>query len=109
MVFIVFHESQHPTPTKSLLGTNTIGAPDQILPDAYSNTVSKVVDRVGAGVAAVHLWRSTGDRNGERKREGGGSEFLFAPDAHLLTNSHVVRAGQKHRDHKHNLFFSPRS
>ncbi len=71
-----------------------MGATDQFLLDAYSNTVSEVVDRVGAGVAAVHLVRG---REREAKREGGGSGFLFTPDGYLLTNSHVVRAGQKQR------------
>jgi S1-C subfamily serine protease len=68
-----------------------MGATDQFLLDAYSHTVSDVVDRVGAGVAAVHLVRSGG------KHEGGGSGFLFTPDGYLLTNSHVVRAGQRKR------------
>jgi len=72
-----------------------MGATDQFLLDAYSSTVSEVVDRVGAGVAAVHLLRHKG--GSERQREGGGSGFLFTPDGYLLTNSHVVRAGQKQR------------
>jgi S1-C subfamily serine protease len=71
-----------------------MGARDQFLLDAYSNTVSDVVDRVGAGVAAVHLSHS---RSEKRHAVGGGSGFLFTPDGYLLTNSHVVRAGQKKR------------
>ena len=71
-----------------------MGATDQFLLDAYSHTVSDVVDRVGAGVAAVHLVRT--HRAGGR-HEGGGSGFLFTPDGYLLTNSHVVRAGQTKR------------
>jgi S1-C subfamily serine protease len=71
-----------------------MGATDQFLLDAYSNTVSEVVDRVGAGVAAVHVVRG---RGGETKHSGGGSGFLFTPDGYLLTNSHVVRAGQPQR------------
>ena len=98
-------KSPRPNPIQSLLGINTMGAPDQFLLDAYSNIVREVVDRVGAGVAVVHLLRSTGHQNGERKREGGGSGFLFTPDSYLLTNSHVVRTRQKHTDHKHDLFF----
>ncbi len=71
-----------------------MGANDQFLLDAYSQTVSRVVDEVGAGVAAVHLLRD--GARGE-KREGGGSGFLFTPDGYLLSNSHVVRAGQPRR------------
>ncbi|HEX9391234.1 MAG TPA: trypsin-like peptidase domain-containing protein [Usitatibacteraceae bacterium] len=71
-----------------------MGAKDQFLLDVYSQTVSAVVDHVGAGVAAVHLLRD-GARG--RRSEGGGSGFLFTPDGYLLSNSHVVRAGQPRR------------
>lgn len=71
-----------------------MGATDQFLLDAYSSTVSEVVERVGAGVAAVHVMRGRGS---EAKHSGGGSGFLFTPDGYLLTNSHVVRAGQPKR------------
>jgi S1-C subfamily serine protease len=54
--------------------------------------VSEVVDRVGAGVAAVTLIDGKGG-----DAQGGGSGFLFTPDGYLLTNSHVVRAGQRER------------
>lgn len=63
-----------------------MGATDQFLIDAYSNTISEVVDRVGAGVAAVHLVRG---REHEAMRGGGGSGFLFTPDGYLLTNLHT--------------------
>ena len=65
-----------------------MGAPDQFLLDAYSQTVSGVVDRVSPSVAAV---RATAGN--DRTRAAGGSGFLFTPDGYLLTNSHVVRAG----------------
>jgi S1-C subfamily serine protease len=64
-----------------------MGAPDAFLLDAYSRTVSEVVDRVGPGVAAVQV-------RGDGVPGGGGSGFLFTPDGYLLSNSHVVRAGQ---------------
>ncbi len=67
-----------------------MGATDQFLLDTYSQTVSEVVDRTGAGVAAVHLIDAKGG-----EAQGGGSGFLFTPDGYLLTNSHVVRAGQR--------------
>jgi S1-C subfamily serine protease len=64
-----------------------LGAPDAFLLDAYSRTVSDVVDRVGPSVGAVQVGGGSGPA-------GGGSGFLFTPDGYLLTNSHVVRAGQ---------------
>ena len=67
-----------------------MGAQDAFLQDAYSRTVSEVVERVGPSVAAVRLLGSGG--SGEPL--GGGSGFLFTPDGFVLTNSHVVRAGK---------------
>ena len=66
-----------------------MGAPDKFLLDAYSQTVSGVVERVGPSVAAVRTTFVS-----EHGRSGSGSGFLFTPDGYLLTNSHVVRAGQ---------------
>ena len=67
-----------------------MGANDAFLHDAYSTTVSDVVERVGPSVVAVQL-RGAGDADATL---GGGSGFLFTPDGYLLTNSHVVRAGK---------------
>jgi S1-C subfamily serine protease len=64
-----------------------MGAPDAFLLDAYSRTVSDVVERVGPSVAAVQV-------RGESGASGGGSGFLFTPDGYLLSNSHVMRAGR---------------
>src|SRR3954451_23246006 len=68
-----------------------MGANDAFLQDAYSRTVSEVVERVGPGVAAVRL---RGAGSGSDAALGGGSGFLFTPDGYVLTNSHVVRAGR---------------
>lgn len=65
-----------------------MGATDAFLLDAYSRTVSDVVERVGPAVAAVQVGAAGGTG------AGGGSGFLFTPDGYLLTNSHVVRAGK---------------
>jgi S1-C subfamily serine protease len=65
-----------------------VGAPDKQLWDAYSQTVSGVVERVGPSVAAVRTPAAQ-----DRGKSGSASGFLFTPDGYLLTNSHVVRAG----------------
>ena len=67
-----------------------MGANDACLQDAYSRTVSEVVERVGPGVAAVRLLGA----GSAGESLGGGSGFLFTPDGFVLTNSHVVRAGK---------------
>jgi S1-C subfamily serine protease len=64
-----------------------MGARDDALLDAYSRTVSEVVERAAPAVVAVSV-------NGGSGRGGSGSGFLFTPDGFLLTNSHVARAGR---------------
>jgi S1-C subfamily serine protease len=66
-----------------------MGATDSFLLDAYSQTVSSVVERVAPSVAAVRV--EGGDAT---QGAGGGSGFVFTPDGYLLTNSHVARAGR---------------
>lgn len=81
-----------------------MGATDAFLLDAYSRTVSDVVQRVGPAVGAVRVARPAAGGGGSSAAAaaapagpdaplGGGSGFLFTPDGYLLTNSHVVRAG----------------
>jgi S1-C subfamily serine protease len=64
-----------------------MGARDELLLDAYSRTVSDVVEQVGPSVAAVRVHGRGG------RQAGAGSGFLFTQDGYLLTNSHVARAG----------------
>ena len=78
----------------SVLEELNVGATDRFLLDAYSQTVSDVVDRVGPSVALVRTY-GDGRDNGKGSGLGSGSGFLFTPDGYLLSNSHVARAGQK--------------
>jgi S1-C subfamily serine protease len=65
-------------------------APDGELLDAYSQTVTRVVDRVGPAVGFVAVRKRGRDRLGRTREGGTGSCFAFTPDGYLLTNSHVV-------------------
>ncbi|HPG01528.1 MAG TPA: trypsin-like peptidase domain-containing protein, partial [Rhodoblastus sp.] len=57
--------------------------------DAYSRTVSDVVDTVGPSVVRIDLARDDG------KPAGSGSGVIVSPDGLVLTNSHVVSAGRR--------------
>jgi S1-C subfamily serine protease len=64
-----------------------MGATDSFLLDAYSQTVSGVIERASPSVAAVRV-------GGSDAALGNGSGFVFTSDGYLLTNSHVVRGGR---------------
>jgi S1-C subfamily serine protease len=66
---------------------NTYAADDDAqLLDAYSQTVSGVVEDVGDAVVHISVrLNNSGGRNG-----GSGSGFVITPDGYLATNSHVV-------------------
>src|SRR5262245_41035711 len=54
--------------------------------DAYSRTVSSVVERVGPAVGLVEVHKD--------RRDGHGSGFAISPDGLVLTNSHVVNGAK---------------
>ena len=67
---------------------------DSELLDAYSRTVSGVVDRVAPAVVSVevHHRRPGGS---PREQQGHGSGFVFTPDGFILTNSHVAHGATR--------------
>ena len=60
---------------------------DNVLLDAYSETVAGAVER--AGPAVIHL-----EVAGPEVAEGSGSGFFISPDGYALTNSHVVHGAR---------------
>jgi S1-C subfamily serine protease len=69
---------------------------DAELLDAYSRTVSGVVERVAPAVVSVEVHhRRAGGRGPQREAQGHGSGFVFTPDGFILTNSHVAHGATK--------------
>src|ERR1700677_4632362 len=71
---------------------------DDELLDSYSNTITRVVDKVGAAVVNIRVHKTHRDSQpGQRGQEAGGSGsgFVIAPDGFILTNSHVVHGADK--------------
>lgn len=61
---------------------------DNELLDAYSGTVTKIVDRVGPAVVKIQTNKNLSP--GTAIGEGIGSGVIIAPDGFILTNHHVI-------------------
>src|SRR3954471_22060717 len=68
---------------------------DDVLFDAYSQTVSAVADKVGPAVVRVDT--RAGGQTGARQRGGTGSGVFISPDGLVLTNAHVVNGAKELR------------
>jgi S1-C subfamily serine protease len=62
---------------------------DSSLLDAYSKSVTRVVEQVGPSVVRLDI------RRGDGKRAGSGSGVIVSPDGLVLTNSHVVQGARR--------------
>jgi S1-C subfamily serine protease len=62
---------------------------DGALLDAYSKSVSDVVEKVGPSVVRLDI------RHGDGRRAGSGSGVIVSPDGLILTNSHVVQGAKR--------------
>src|SRR5271165_6554379 len=80
-VSAAFIENPNVFPADSSGGTRETN--DAELLDAYSRTVTDVVEQVAPSIASIQVERADG-------RGGSGSGFVFTPDGYLLTNSHVA-------------------
>jgi S1-C subfamily serine protease len=74
-------------PPASADASSRLRQDDSELLDAYSRTVSAVVNRVAPSVVNIRVEGARG--------AGGGSGFLIAPDGFILTNSHVVQGARR--------------
>jgi S1-C subfamily serine protease len=75
--------------------TALLPAGDDELLDSYSQTVSRVVEKVRPTVVNIRTLRAKPERPNGPDGGGSGSGFVIAPDGYILTNSHVVHGAAK--------------
>jgi S1-C subfamily serine protease len=70
---------------------------DDALLDAYSHTVSQVVNEVAEAVVHIHVKKNVLDPRRKQTvlQEGTGSGFVISSDGYVVTNHHVVEEAQQ--------------
>jgi S1-C subfamily serine protease len=82
-------------------GSSRAGAPAQSPPDdgalldSYSQTVTRVVEKIGPAVVNIRVHKAGGEGRRGPESGGAGSGFVIAPDGFVVTNSHVVHGADK--------------
>ena len=79
----ILHENDEPHTSAA----EALPGDDELL-DAYSKTISAVVNRVTPSVVNIRV-------NSDERGQGGGSGFIIARDGFILTNSHVVHGARE--------------
>lgn len=68
---------------------------DDELLDAYSNTITRAVEKVAPAVVNIRVHKSGSEGRRGQEAGGSGSGFVITPDGFILTNSHVVHGADK--------------
>jgi S1-C subfamily serine protease len=76
----------------SMSSISFIGHPDENLLDAYSKTITGVVNETAQAVVHIQVQKKLVDRRTtqERIHQGSGSGFLISSDGYIVTNNHVI-------------------
>lgn len=70
---------------------------DKALLDAYSNTITSVVEGVSDAIVHIEVQKSGGNPRSRQPaiQSGGGSGFAISSDGYILTNNHVIDKAKK--------------
>lgn len=70
---------------------------DQGLLDAYSHTVTSVVNAVAEAVVHIEVAKQVTDRRTRQRKteQGSGSGFIISSDGFIITNNHVIENAQE--------------